>query len=681
MFSEKGSHPHTFVRALIIMVIILIFTALHSTQGAATWEMRVCTSADDLPASNAKLEGFENRIAQIIADELAARLVYVWSPSDVRMIRDYLRTGACDVVMGVPDGYLGVLSTVPYYQIPHVFIYRKDSSFDVQSLSDEILKRLRISTYPLSLPHQALRNLGLEVTLFHPAQISTQLDVAAPIIRALLNRDVDVAILDGPVGAFYVKQNPELKIKPVSPEIAPPLLPMFQMGTIGVRQGDVALRDRINVALARRWSDIQEVFREYGIPLLPLPRPEVTGLAGTNLKPLRIGVVLPIPTGNPTITDSAGLAARFGAVIAGDLLDGIASDHGLDLQILVASAPNPEAALRAAQRLVATEKVFALIGGLGEGQAKVLSEFAEKESVLFFNIGEPSEALRRSCYRHTFHIEASASMYLDSVIEWFSSKGYGRWFFLYPDSEEGRGLYERALELVRRHQGHEVGHSGIAPGNRIYSDIVDQVRRTAPDIIFSFLAPENQDFLLAQIDSATLTIPLVSFPYPVTQTRTYWMRLRQSTSFAERTYRPALWESTLGEGAARDFNDQFGSRTGNPADPSAWAAYAALKILLESVLSTGSTDATRLVAYLEDPKTSFDLHKGVPLSFRPWDHQLRQPLYIVRLNPEAEIGTRLSQQLALVQLVDRVPEIPPGADPVPLLDRLGDSGQNSSCQR
>lgn len=669
------------VRMLMVIGTLVVPTALQSAQGAMAWEMRVCANPDDPPASNEKLEGFDNRIAQLIADELGARLSYVWGPSDIRIVRDYLRTGACDMVMGVPDGYLGVLSTVPYYQIPHVFIYRADSPFEIQSLNDEILKRLRVSTYPFSLPHQALRNLGLEVTLFQPARIFTQLDVAAPIIQALLNKDIDVAILDGPVAAYYVKHHPELKIVPVSPEIVPPLLPMFQMGTIGVRQGDVALRDRLNIALARRWNNIQAVFREYGIQFSPLPRPEVVGPGQADLEPLRIGVILPTPTGNPAVTDAAGFAARSGAVIAEDLLGGIAANQGMDLQILPASAPSAEAALRAAQGLVATEKVFALIGGLGEGQARVLSKFAEEQDILFFNVGEPSEALRRSCYRHTFHIEASASMYLDTLTEWFASKGYRRWFFLYPGSEEGRALYQRALEAVTNHQGQEVGRAEVPPEHRIYQDIVSQIQRTAPDVILSFLAPENQDFLLAQIDTATFRTPIVSFPYPVTQARNYWMRIRQSTSFAERTYRAALWEATLANGGAREFNDQLSSRTGNPTDPSAWATYAAVKLLLESVLSTGSTEASRLIAHLEDPKTSFDLYKGVPLSFRSWDHQLRQPLFVVQLNPKAEIGTRLSHQLALAQLVGQVPEIPPGADPVPLLDRLGDASQGSSCRR
>jgi ABC-type branched-subunit amino acid transport system substrate-binding protein len=229
--------------------------------------------------------------------------------------------------------------------------------------------------------------------------------------------------------------------------------------------------------------------------------------------------------------------------------------------------------------------------------------------------------------------------------------------------------------------GDLVGQAELPPQQRIYSEVIETLRRTRPELVLSLLDPSNQDFFLAQLGEPVEGLSVTHFPYPVTQTRRYWMRIRQSTSYAEDTYRTGLWEATLTNGGAGEINDQFSSRTGSPMDPSTWATYAAVKLLLESVLATGSTEAPRLIAYLEDPKTSFDLYKGVPLSFRPWDHQLRQPLFITQLNPKAEIGTRLSQQLALAQLVGQVPDIPPGVDPIPLLDRLGDSAQGSSCRQ
>ncbi|MDI3281312.1 MAG: ABC transporter substrate-binding protein, partial [Bacillota bacterium] len=641
------------------------------------WELRVCAEPNDPPASNERQEGFENRIAQLLAEELGARLSYVWVPISSQTVRDYLRAGVCDVIMGVPDGFLGLVSTIPYYQIPHVFIYRQDSPFNIQSLEDETLKHLKVGTYPLSLADFALRNLGMSPVLFHPSDLLSQMGVADPLIQALRNRSIDVAILSGPIAAQYSKQYPgEFKVVPVSPEIAPPFIPMFQMGTIAVRPGDESLRDELNLALARRWDAIQGVFKSYGIPLLPLPKPNIAQ-SKEGERQLRIGVVAPIPTGTPAISDAVGRAAQQGAMVAEDLLGREAASRGVNLQVFLASAPSPEAALRAAERLVAVEGVSALIGGFGTEQAQLLSNLANEKKVLFLNVAAPADALRKTCEPYTFHVEASAAMYLDALANWFSSQGKRRWFFVYPNSDEGESLYRRAIRAISAAGGEEIGKVELPADQRIYTGPIEAIQRARPDVVLSLLAPENQDFFLAQLGESAGKLSIVHFAYPVTQTRTYWRRVRQATSAAEQTYRPVLWEPTLG-GAAKEINDQFGSRSGAPMDSSAWAVYASVKLLLDSTYATETTDGSRLAAYLADSKTTFDLFKGVPVSFRPWDHQLRQPLYMVQINPEGEPGVKLSQQLGLARLVGQVPA-PNGEDPTSLLDRLGDPRGTTSC--
>jgi ABC-type branched-subunit amino acid transport system substrate-binding protein/ABC-type amino acid transport substrate-binding protein len=663
-----------------LRILLLLLAAGQFALAAGRWELKVCAEPNDPPASNERQEGFENRIVQLLAEELGASLSYVWLPTSLITVRDHMRVGACDLIMGVPDGFLGLLSTIPYYQIPHVFIYRQDSPFEIRSLEDEALKRLKVGTYPLSLADFALRNQGINPILLHPSNILSQIEVSAPLIQALRERSIDVAILSGSVAAQYSKQYPgEFKIVPVSPEIAPPFVPMFQIGTIAVRPGDESLRDELNLAIARRWEAIQQVFQSYGIPLLPLPRPNLPQpLTGQSLK---IGAVLPIPTGTPAITDALGEAARHGALIAEDLLGREAASRGVNLQLFLASGPSPEASLRAAQRLVNVEGVSALIGGFSPDEARQLSQLATESRVLFLNVAAPDDSLRQACSPYTFHIEASAAMYLDAVVRWSAAQGKLRWFVLYPGSQDGQALYRRAIQAISAAGGEEVGKAELPPEQRIYTGAIEAIQRVRPAVVLSLLDPPNQDFFLAQFGDPVEGLSIVHFPYPVTQTRRYWMRIRQSTSSAESTYRPDLWEATLSDGSAGEINDQFGSRSGSPMDPSAWAAYAAVKIVLESALATGSTDPARLLAYLEDPKTRFDLYKGVPLSFRPWDHQLRQPLYLVRVNPKAEIGTRLSQQLALAELVAQVPNLPQGSDPIPLLDRLGDPAQGSPCRR
>lgn len=450
-------------------------------------------------------------------------------------------------------------------------------------------------------------------------------------------------------------------------------LQMFRIWTIGVRSNDEALRDRLSVALAQRWDDTQAVFDEYGVPLLPLPRPTVSEASDEDV--LRIGAVLPLSTGNPAITDPIGEAARIGAVTAEDLIGREAASSGRELRVLLASSPNVDAAVRAARRLVNVEGVTALIGGLGEGQAQALSEVAEELEVPFFNIGSPSLSLREMCNRFTFHVEASAGMYIDALVDWFAASEHRRWFFVYEDSEEGEALYGRAVAALSDGSLEEVGEARVARRQFVYNDIFEQIAEVEPDAVLLLLGAEDQEFFIGQYGFSGLEPPVVGYPDPVTQTRDFFFRFQQVASGAEAGYRATLWETTLQEHGAGELNDRFMSRAGEPMDPSGWAAYAAVKILYESVIATGTTEGSELVAYLESPEAAFDVYKGADLSFRPWDHQLSQPLYLVEIDPDAAWGVRVSERVGVARLVAELPVNDPSD-----VDQLGDSPETLRCQ-
>lgn len=631
---------------------------------ARAWEMKVCLEPNNPPASDQLTGGYEVRIASLLAEALKARPSYVWIPITPTNVRDYLRVGVCDLVMGVPDGFLGLTTTVPYYQIPHVLLFRREHPIPTASLEDPVLRSLKIATYPLSQIDFALRSVGVTPVLFRPPSILNQLDVAQPLVQAVLDGRVDAAVLSGSVAAYYAKKYPDrLALAAVAPELVG-MSPMFQMGTIGLRPGDTELRDLLNLAIAERWKEIQKVFEELGIPMALLPQP-LAGAAEETV--LKVGVVLPIPTGYPAITDAVGRSAQLGAMVAENLLSRkLEAKQGITLKVLLASAPTPQAAQRAAERLVEVERVSALVGGLGSDQASVLKDVAEKAHVPFFNIGEAKEEFR-SCSPYVFHVEASQEMYLRGLVRDLVARGTRRWFLLYPASPHGQKMADLAQRIIASNGGAVVGQWGVPQGVRIYQPVLETAGHQGTEALLSLLPPEDQDFLVAQLEGP-LAFSVVHFPYPEVQTRVYWLRMRQVTDRPETTYRLDLWEGTANSGRA--LNDEFASRTGVPMDPSAWAVYAAVKVVVDSALATGSTDPTRIARYVADPHTRFDLYKGAPLAFRPGDHQLLQPLYLVQVNPQAELGVRLSQLQGLVRLVGEVPEVSPGADPLPLLEQL-----------
>lgn len=114
---------------------------------AADRELRVCADPNNLPFSNQQGQGFENRIAELVAEELDARLSYTWWAQRRGFIRNTLNAGACDLVIGVPAGYELVETTAAYYRSAYVYVYRADRGLDLRSMRDPRLRQLRIGVH------------------------------------------------------------------------------------------------------------------------------------------------------------------------------------------------------------------------------------------------------------------------------------------------------------------------------------------------------------------------------------------------------------------------------------------------------------------------------------------------------------------------------------------------------
>lgn len=263
---------------LALAISLLLGAALPAR--AQAWELRVCAEPNSLPYSDRQAQGFDNEIAKLLAHELGAELTFVWIPQPRAAIRDALaHVGECDLLMGVPDGIEGLLTTIPYYRSTYVFVYRDDSPFDIGSFDDTVLRELRIAVQTpggeaVSPPTYALLQRGLlenQVTFVPDPNLAEPL---APVIEAVAAGRVDVAVAWGPVAGYYAaRQRVPLELKPVRPEILQPFLPMVYAVSIGLRQGEEALRDLLHAAMASRWEEIQEILTRYDVPLMPIPPP------------------------------------------------------------------------------------------------------------------------------------------------------------------------------------------------------------------------------------------------------------------------------------------------------------------------------------------------------------------------------------------------------------------------
>jgi quinoprotein dehydrogenase-associated probable ABC transporter substrate-binding protein len=243
-------------------------------------ELGVCADPNNLPFSNQREEGFENRLAELIATELGSDVRYTWWPQRRGFIRNTLSAGKCDLVMGVTYGAERVLTTRPYYRSTYVFVSRKDRHLGVKTLDDPVLRTLRIGVqlvgddYANTPPVHALSRRGIVGNLvgFSVFGDYSQENPPARVIDAVISRDVDLAVAWGPLAGFFAKRSPvPLEIVPVSPAVDPPGLRFAFDISLAVRPADTAFKQQLDGILERKRMDVDRILKDYGVPLVPVP--------------------------------------------------------------------------------------------------------------------------------------------------------------------------------------------------------------------------------------------------------------------------------------------------------------------------------------------------------------------------------------------------------------------------
>ena len=242
-------------------------------------ELRVCADPNNLPFSNERGEGFENKIAELIADELGATLSYTWWAQRRGFIRNTLNAGSCDLVTGTTNGIEMLRTTLPYYRSGYAFVTRQDGP-KVSSLDDPILHNLRIGIQLVGEdganppPSEALARRGIvdNVRGYLVYGDYREQNPAAAIMDAVAKGEIDVAIVWGPVAGYFAgRESVPLKVALVTPQNDGPRLPMVFDINMGVRRDDPTLRDEINAALSKLRPKIDAVLANYGVPRADLP--------------------------------------------------------------------------------------------------------------------------------------------------------------------------------------------------------------------------------------------------------------------------------------------------------------------------------------------------------------------------------------------------------------------------
>jgi mxaJ protein len=248
-----------------------------SRAALARGELRVCADPNNLPFSDRRATGFDDRIAALLAGALGARVTYTWHPERRGFLRETLDAGRCDVVLGVPSGDDRVLTTRPYYRSGYVFVQRRGAR-PIRSFDDPRLRSLRVGIHVIgddynSLPPGvALARRGIVRNVVGYSIYGNYAREAPPadLIRAVARGDVDVAVAWGPLaGYFATRSGRPLELTPVPPDSVNRAATFVYDIAAGVRRGDTALRSALDGALARRRDEGRAIRAEYGVPALP----------------------------------------------------------------------------------------------------------------------------------------------------------------------------------------------------------------------------------------------------------------------------------------------------------------------------------------------------------------------------------------------------------------------------
>jgi quinoprotein dehydrogenase-associated probable ABC transporter substrate-binding protein len=279
------THPRSPLRLIRLFILLGSFGALPATVNAQDLRpnfakpgvIRVCADPDNMPLSNQKGEGFEQRIAELVAKEWNAKVEYAWWPVRRGFFSRALNGRYCDIAIQAPSAFDMAGVTKPYFRSGYVIVTRKDSGLDIKSLADPRLKKLKIGVNLLNSdaentpPAMVLSRYGVVGNLVGYSTFYTETNRPEDIVNDVAKKETDVAIVWGPLAGYFAKMSAvPLSLVPLAERDSLSDFPFrFNIG-MGVRRRERALRDSLEAVIDRKRPEIQSILRQYGVPMFPI---------------------------------------------------------------------------------------------------------------------------------------------------------------------------------------------------------------------------------------------------------------------------------------------------------------------------------------------------------------------------------------------------------------------------
>jgi branched-chain amino acid transport system substrate-binding protein len=343
-------------------------------------------------------------------------------------------------------------------------------------------------------------------------------------------------------------------------------------------------------------------------------------------EPIRIGHLIPL-TGFLAMTGSYG---DLGARLAVEEINRKGGVLGRPLEMISEDDVNPGVAVQKARKLIEKDRVEALFGTVNSACALAVSDVCQQQRLLFINTGSNSDEIRAArCHRYTFCIEGSNTQYVSAVGHWLiQRKKLNRWYILVADYAFGHDLYRCTRRLLASHGGQEIARDFIPTGTTDFSAYMIKIRNAKPDLVFSCLAGADITNFLKQYKEFGFATEVAG---GAIDTALAWPVGPDAMTGVF----PLPWVHKIKAPGVKEFVASFRRRFGKPPENQAWGDYMAVKVIASIMEKTKSTNSKDLVKALEN--FQFDALKGRPVYFRDWDHQLMQPMYVVRAKRKADM--------------------------------------------
>jgi mxaJ protein len=260
-----------------VIALILAAAALGSCNLVPQRTLTACADPNNLPFSNRAGEGFENKLAAMIASDLHAELKYIWWAQRRGYVRNTLNEKSCDFGPGIASNVEMVATSRPYYRSTYLFVSREGANLNALTLDDPRLKKLKIGVQMVgndatnTPPAHALAERGIiaNVRGYMLYGDYREPNPPAEIVKAVARGDVDVALVWGPLAAYFAAQSPvPLRLEPVTPWFADQQWPMQFDVSVGVQKDNSKLLHEIDRVLARRSGDIRRLLDSYHVPVV-----------------------------------------------------------------------------------------------------------------------------------------------------------------------------------------------------------------------------------------------------------------------------------------------------------------------------------------------------------------------------------------------------------------------------